>query len=195
MQPAPMQPAPMQPAPMQPAPMQPRQEDSRYGEPSRYDMPVAQSQQHGAPGMFGYDQHAVVYSPDQLARPLGWETAGASALQAAAPESATEYRPVVQISPDANSSGQEDYASAVFSELSSLAAERPKVETTRAGLAKRTPVAREEVPETPAQVGESVPRDAEAVRSRFSAFYSGTQRARDDVHNFNESTQGSLTEP
>ena len=79
--------------------------------------------------------------------PSGWEAAGASALQAAAPESATEYRPVVQISPDPSSAGQEDFASAVFSELSSLAAERPKVETTRAGLAKRTPVEREEEPE------------------------------------------------
>ena len=136
-----------------------------------------------------------MYSPDQLARPLGWETAGASALQAAAPESATEYRPVVQISPDSSSSGQEDFASAVFSELSSLAAERPKVETTRAGLAKRTPVPREVVPDEPVQAAPSAPRDAEAVRSRFSAFYSGTQRAKDDVQNFNNSTQGSLTEP
>ncbi|NTV39426.1 MAG: hypothetical protein HGA51_05650 [Demequinaceae bacterium] len=174
---------------------QPQQGASPYGQPSRYDMPVAQAQQQGEPGMF--DQHApgMGYSPDQLARPLGWETAGASALQAAAPESATEYRPVVQISPDSGSLGQEDFASAVFSELSSLAAERPKVETTRAGLAKRTPVAREVVREEPVQSAPAEPRDAEAVRSRFSAFYSGTQRAREDVHSFNESTQGSLTEP
>jgi len=176
-------------------PSQPGQGDSHYGEPSRYDIPFGQAPQQGGQGMFGHEEHGIVYSPDQLARPLGWETAGASALQAAAPESATEYRPVVQISPDSSSFGQDDYASAVFSELSSLAAQRPRVETTRAGLAKRTPVAREEVPEAPVHAAASEPRDAEAVRSRFAAFYSGTQRARDDVHNFNESTQGSLTEP
>ncbi len=193
--PAPIQPAPIQPAPIQPAPVQRGREELRRREPSRYDMPFEPAPQQGGPAAFGHDEHGIVYSPDQLARPLGWETAGASALQAAAPESATEYRPVVQISPDSNGSGHEDYASAVFSELSSLAAQRPKVETTRAGLTKRTPVAREVVPDEPLEAEPSVPRDAEAVRSRFSAFYSGTQRARDDVHNFNESTQGSLTEP
>jgi len=177
------------------APIQPGQVDSRYGAPSRFDIPAAIEPQRVAPSAFGPDHPGVTYSPDQLARPLGWETAGASALQAAAPESATEYRPVVQISPDSGLSGQEDFTSAVFSELSSLAAERPKVETTRAGLAKRTPVAREAVPDEPVQAAPSAPRDAEAVRSRFSAFYSGTQRAKDDVQNFNDSTQGSLTEP
>jgi hypothetical protein len=176
-------------------PIQPGQVDSRYGAPSRYDMPAAIEPQQAAQSAFGSSHPGVTYSPDQLARPLGWETAGASALQAAAPESATEYRPVVQISPDSGSLGQEDFASAVFSELSSLASERPKVETTRAGLAKRTPVAREVVPDEPVQAAPSAPRDAEAVRSRFSAFYSGTQRAKDDVQNFNDSTQGSLTEP
>ncbi|MBC7299084.1 MAG: hypothetical protein H5T82_09335 [Demequina sp.] len=138
----------------------------------------------------------VAYSPDQLASPLGWETAGESALQAAAPETATEYRPVVQIDSEQQSEGSVDYASEVFSELSSLAAERPKVEKTRAGLVKRTPVERETEPESSADVAApEVPRDAEAVRSRFSSFYSGTQRAREDVKNFNDSTQGSLTEP
>lgn len=145
------------------------------------------------PAFVPYDA-GTVYSPDQLARPLGWETAGASALQAAAPEAATEYRPVVQITPDWSDSGPEDFASAVFSELSSLAAERPKVEKTSAGLQKRTPVAREEPREEPVAAAAAAPRDADAVRSRFSAFYSGTQRARDDVQNFHESTQGSLTE-
>jgi hypothetical protein len=146
------------------------------------------------PGGFAPGEPGTLYSPDQLARPMGWETAGASALQAAAPEGATEYRPVVQITPTSGGASEEDFASAVFSELSSLAAERPKVEKTSAGLAKRTPVAREPEPVEPAQVAASAPRDAEAVRSRFSAFYSGTQRARDDVQNFNDSTQGSLTE-
>ena len=136
----------------------------------------------------------TTYSPDQLARPMGWEAAGASALQAAAPESATSYRPVVQITPEAGESGDQDYASAVFSELSSLAAERPKVEKTRAGLQKRTPVAREEVAPEPEHHEVQLPRDAEAVRTRFSAFYSGTQRARDDAQNLSGSTQDSLTE-
>ena len=150
------------------------------------------------------DSHAVfgpgglpaMYSPDQLARPLGWEAAGESALQAAAPEAATEYRPVVQVESQQQGGGSVDFTSEVFSELSSLAAERPKVEKTRAGLVKRTPVEREADSEGSADVAEpEVPRDAEAIRHRFSSFYSGTHRARDDVKNFNDSTQGSLTEP
>ncbi len=175
-------------------PSHPGPVDSLPVEP-RYVTPAVNDPQAGAPSALGHDPLGTVYSPDQLARPLGWETAGASALQAAAPDSAIEYRPVVQISPDSNSMGQEDYASAVFSELSSLASQRPQVETTRAGLAKRTPVAREIVPDEPVQGPPTPPRDAEAVRNRFLAFYSGTQRARDDVRNFNNSTQGSLTEP
>ena len=150
------------------------------------------------------DLHAVFgpggvpanYSPDQLARPLGWEAAGESALQAAAPEAATEYRPVVQVESQQQGGGSVDFTSEVFSELSSLAAERPKVEKTRAGLVKRTPVEREVDSVGGAAVADpEVPRDAEAIRHRFSSFYSGTQRARDDVKNFNDSTQGSLTEP
>jgi hypothetical protein len=150
------------------------------------------------------DLHAVFgpggvpanYSPDQLARPLGWEAAGESALQAAAPEAATEYRPVVQVESQQQGGASVDFTSEVFSELSSLAAERPKVEKTRAGLVKRTPVEREADSVGGANVAEpEVPRDAEAIRHRFSSFYSGTQRARDDVKNFNDSTQGSLTEP
>lgn len=139
--------------------------------------------------------HHDAYSPDQLARPMGWEAAGASALQAAAPEVATEYRPVVQIDPEPGGDGG-DFASDAFSELSSLAMERPKVEKTRAGLVKRTPVEKvAQEPEKPAApTPHAGPRDADAVRSRFSAFYSGTQRARDDVRSFEDSTQGSLTE-
>lgn len=177
----------------------------QYGEPAPYGFPpngpsqpnfaefTGGNRQAAAPA-HALDHAATVYSPDQLARPLGWETAGASALQAAAPEKATEYRPVVQITPQDNGPGEQDFASAVFSELSSLAAERPKVEKTSAGLQKRTPVAREPQPIEPIQSVAAAPRDAEAVRSRFSAFYSGTQRARDDAQNFNDSTQGSLTE-
>ncbi len=135
------------------------------------------------------------YSPDQLASPLGWEVAGQSALQAAAPDSTTEYRPVVQIDPQSQAEGSVDYVTDVFSELSSLAAERPKLEKTPAGLVKRTPVARETEPGPSADVAEpEVPRDAEAVRNRFSSFHSGTQRGRRDVKTFKDSTQGSLTE-
>ena len=137
--------------------------------------------------------HADGYSPDQLARPLGWEAAGASALQAAAPDRATEYRPLVQIDPEPTGDG--DFASDAFSELSSLAMERPKVEKTRAGLVKRAPVERKPAePEQPAAPSpHAAPRDAEAIRSRFSAFYSGTQRARTDAQTHND-TPGALTE-
>jgi hypothetical protein len=146
--------------------------------------------------VFGPGGVPAMYSPDQLARPLGWEAAGESALQAAAPEAATEYRPVVQVESQQQGEGSVDFTSEVFSELSSLAAERPKVEKTRAGLVKRTPVEREAEPEAGADIAAAeVPRDAEAVRNRFSSFYSGTQRAREDVRSFNDSTQGSLTEP
>ena len=147
------------------------------------------------PAMFAPADGHGMYSPDQLARPLGWEAAGESALQAAAPEVATEYRPVVQIETQESSEGTGDFASDVFSELSSLAAERPKLEKTRAGLVKRTPVEKvEEEGPTVDVATPAVPRDAESVRNRFSSFYSGTQRARDDVKNFNDSTQGSFRE-
>ena len=146
------------------------------------------------PSEFAVAELGTTYSPDQLASPLGWEAAGASALQAAAPEAATSYRPVVQISPESGESADVDYVSAVFSELSSLVSERPKVATTRAGLTKRTPVAREKPAPEPEQAVAQAPRDAEAVRSRFSAFYSGTQRARDDAHHSHGTTHDQHTE-
>ena len=150
--------------------------------------------QQATPSEYASVELATTYSPDQLANPRGWETAGASALQAAAPEAATSYRPVVQISPESGESADVDYVSAVFSELSSLASVRPKVATTRAGLTKRTPVARQKPAPEPEQAVAQVPRDAEAVRTRFSAFYSGTQRARDDAHNLRGTTHDPLTE-
>ncbi|MFV0286083.1 MAG: ATP-binding protein [Demequina sp.] len=131
----------------------------------------------------------AAFTPEQLAQAHGWEAAGQSALQAAAPESATTYQPIIR--PDETDGGT-DMASAVFSELSSLAAERPKIEKTRAGLQKRRqsdapPVEvkplEEEVAVTPAE------RDADAVRQRFSSFYSGTQRARQDAADFDRATQ------
>ncbi|WP_084079385.1 ATP-binding protein [Demequina sp. NBRC 110057] len=130
------------------------------------------------------------FSAEELAQAHGWEAAGESALQAAAPESATTYQPIIR--PEERDGGDTDVASAVFSELSSLAAERPKIEKTRAGLQKRRqsdapPVEvkplEEEVAVTPAE------RDADAVRNRFSAFYSGTQRARQDAADFDRATQ------
>ncbi len=140
-----------------------------------------------------YD-HAA-YSPDQLAKPLGWEEAGATALEASAPESASEYRPVVQIAPEPTQGGYD--AADVFSELSSLATKRPKVEKTKAGLVKRTPVERaaplDDAPAAQASEN-SVPRDAEAVRSRFAAFYSGTQRARSATEGFDGAATQPLTE-
>ena len=159
-------------------------------EPEAFEPGAAQ----GVQDAFASHELGTPYSPDQLASPLGWETAGASALQAAAPEATISYRPVVQITPGGGDSGDGDYASAVFSELSALVAERPKVEKTSAGLQKRTPVAREEPAREPEHPAVQAPRDAEAVRSRFSAFYSGTQRARDDAQNFSDTTRQSPTE-
>ena len=86
----------------------------------------------------------------------------------------------------------------VFSEFSSLTAERPKVEKTRAGLAKRqkAPEAERPAPQ-PLETEVSIPaapRDAEAVRSRFSNFYSGTQRARSDVAAFEQQSDPAVSE-
>lgn len=145
------------------------------------------------PGVLGGEP--PLYSRDDLARPLGWETAGASALQAAAPEQSKTYQPSVQLEPQPVGE-DEDMASSVFSELSSLTSERPKVERTKVGLQRRRPADApppevtpiEDVPETVA-----VTRDPETIRSRFSSFYSGTQRARTDVEAFERTTQESLS--
>ncbi|WNM27500.1 ATP-binding protein [Demequina capsici] len=138
---------------------------------------VAVQQMHQTPA------EPAFYSPDQLARPVGWEAAGASALEAAG--SGLGYRPVVQIDPEPESDQVErsDVTSAVFSEFSSLTSERPKIQKTKAGLVKREPVKTEEAPQPlSAEVTiAAAPRDADAVRRRFSNFYSGTQRARSDV--------------
>ncbi|MFW2512534.1 ATP-binding protein [Demequina sp. SO4-13] len=133
---------------------------------------------------------AAGYTPDELAQASGWETAGASALEAAEPDGATTYQPVIQ--PDNNGDGGADLTSAVFSELSSLASERPKVEKTRAGLQRRRPADAAPVEVRPIEEDASLApaeRDADAVRSRFSSFYSGTKRARDDVAAFERQTE------
>jgi hypothetical protein len=74
-------------------------------------------------------------------------------------------------------------ASEVFSELSSLTTERPKVQRTRAGLQKRTrsPEASSGPIPIPDIEPKPIARDAEAVRANFSNFHSATNRARSDV--------------
>ena len=135
------------------------------------------------------------FTPDELASPFGWEAAGASALAAAEPEAASGYSPIVDLQPEAYGADETDKAeltSAAFSEFSSLTAERPKVETTRAGLQRRRAAG-----EAPAEVKPIEPevqiahkeRDADEVRNRFTSFYSGTQRARDDVAEFEQRSQ------
>lgn len=159
--------------------------------PVAYQAPAPASPPAGAANFFAPRAEAPAaqtqFSPDELASPTGWEAAGASALQASAPEVQTSYSPKVDL--DSDHSGAPDLSS-VFSEFSSLSAERPKVEKTRAGLQKRrasdaapvevTPI-EEEVVVAPRE------RNADDVRSRFSSFYSGTARARSDAAEFERS--------
>lgn len=124
------------------------------------------------------------FSPDELASPMGWEAAGASALREAQPEVQTSYSPTVDL--DSQYDGGSDLSS-VFGEFSSLSAERPKVEKTRAGLQKRRAADAPPVEVTPIEEEVVVApreRNAEDVRSRFSSFYSGTARARSDAAEF-----------
>lgn len=165
-----------------------------YGDLAPSLTPAAAAEPYN-PGVLGGEP--PMYTRDDLARPLGWETAGETALQAAAPEQATTYHPIVQLEPQVEEPGEEDMTSAVFSELSSLSAERPKVERTRAGLQKRRPSTAPPVEVQPLEESVEVPhkeRNPEEIRSRFSNFYSGTQRARHDVEVFEQSSQGSSTE-
>ena len=143
------------------------------------------------PALAAMPSAGQAFTPDELANPFGWEQAGASALLANEPEAATEYQPVVDTHSD-GTPAQEELTSQVFSEFSSLATERPKLETTRAGLQRRRSVdapapdvkpIEQEVQLTPKD------RDADEVRSRFSSFYSGTQRARSDVAEFEQRSQ------
>jgi hypothetical protein len=118
---------------------------------------------------------------------MGWEAAGASALQAAEPDVQTSYSPKVDL--DSDHGGGSDLSS-VFSEFSSLSAERPKVEKTRAGLQKRRADDAPPVAVTPIDLDVVVApreRNADDVRSRFSSFYSGTARARSDAAEFERS--------
>jgi hypothetical protein len=146
---------------------------------------------HGAAHFFSARKpegsHAGQFTPDDLASPVGWEAAGASALQAAAPDVQTSYSPKVDL--DTGAGAGVDLSS-VFSEFSSLSSSRPKVEKTRAGLQKRRGADAPAVVVKPIEdevVVAPRERDADAVRSRFSSFYSGTQRARSDAAEFERS--------
>ncbi|WP_042215457.1 ATP-binding protein [Demequina mangrovi] len=130
----------------------------------------------------------VGYSPDELAQPSGWASAGASALAAAGSDNgAGGYQPVVDTEHSSGrvfSDDDADMTRMAFSELSSLSELRPTVEKTKAGLQKRR--SPEAAPVEVKPITEEVSlapkeRDADAVRSRFSSFYSGTQRARTDA--------------
>lgn len=170
--------APAAPEPVAPEPVSPGGAFALWGDKAQHAPP--------APPATGQ-----VFTPDELASPYGWEVAGDAALAAAAPEAATEYEPVVDLQPEADLGGahETEITSAVFSELSSLSYERPVVEKTNAGLQRRR-AAGEAAPEVKPIEPEvhlaHKERDADEVRSRFSSFYSGTQRARSDVQEFEQ---------
>ncbi|WP_169746712.1 HAMP domain-containing histidine kinase [Demequina silvatica] len=130
---------------------------------------------------------AAALTPEQLAEAHGWESAGASALAAAGEESvAQSYQPVIDTEHSSGRGWEDevDLTRAAFSELSSLSESRPRVEKTKAGLQKRRRPEAAPVETTPLEDEVTLApkeRDAEAVRSRFSSFYSGTQRARSDA--------------
>ncbi|WP_084099783.1 ATP-binding protein [Demequina sp. NBRC 110051] len=189
-------PEPVRAEPVQPEPVQPEAPAAAY-EPAAW-APVTSFEPEPAPAQaeaFPQPQEASAadaqaYTPEELAHAHGWEAAGASALQAAQPEATTSYQPIIQ--PEPRDGDDMDYASAAFSELSSLASERPKIEKTRAGLQKRRAADAPPVEVKPLEESVEVApsqRDADAVRNRFSAFYSGTQRARQDAEEFDRATQ------
>ncbi|WP_061961389.1 ATP-binding protein [Demequina flava] len=154
--------------------------------PQSFEPDPAPATEQQAPAADAFGDSPASFTPDDLARATGWEAAGQNALQASEPEPGGGYQPIIQPEPLADD--EPDMTSAVFSELSSLAAERPKVEKTRAGLQKRRPASAPPVEVKPLEAepqpqgtGDAPERDADAVRERFSSFYSGTQRARSDV--------------
>ncbi len=126
-------------------------------------------------------------TPEQLAEPTGWESAGESALAASDKAAPTVYQPVIDTEHSSGRSFADDEADltrSVFSELNSLSESRPKVDKTKAGLQRRQRPA--DAPDEVTPIEDEVTlapkeRDAEAVRDRFSSFYSGTQRAREDA--------------
>ncbi len=137
-------------------------------------------------------------APAQFVDPTDWESAGQSALQSAvvepdyigySPEAFSELPPPPVMIEDPQDVEAEVTTSA-FSELSSLAGTRPKVERTRVGLTKRAAVEVQE--RKPLDDGSITPaaRDADATRSRFSSFYSGTARAKVDAAEFEQKVHG-----
>ncbi|WP_062467340.1 ATP-binding protein [Demequina maris] len=183
-------PVPAAPAPaLQPEP-QPEPMPTRQPEPARaqsFEPEPADASYAASPESQLFRPEPQQFSPEDLAEAHGWEAAGASALAAATDETVeTSYEPVLDTE---HSSGRTwdddaDLQRAVFSELSSLSASRPKVEKTKAGLQKRRRAEEPPVETTPLEEEVTLSpkeRDAEAVRSRFSSFYSGTQRARTDA--------------
>ncbi len=120
-----------------------------------------------------------------------WRDAGAEAVQEFAQDSTFGgYEPVAFVEPSpeqlAYQADQQELEAeaitAAFSELSSLSVERPNVQRTSVGLARREKVADQPAP-TPIDAGHlaPAPRDPEQVRDRYTSFYSGSNRARQDV--------------
>lgn len=156
----------------------------------------------GQPGDPGGFVPGATMSPDDLARPMGWEAAGLSAVSAEdeseyigyRPEAFAEPVPDPMPEPGVDEVGADaDVASEVFSELSSLTSVRPKVEKTRAGLVKRERVPESEAPKPEpiaAPSSEHYDRDPEAIRTRVSSFYSGKFRAQADAAEFERTMQG-----
>jgi len=169
-----------------PPPAMPGNEAEAYGA-QGYEGEAYGAQDYGAAtyGAEAYGAAAQAYTMDEFAQPYGWETAGASALAATVDTGDGGYSPEAFVAPTAPPppDGLEaEMASEVFSELSSLTTERPKVQRTRAGLQKRSrvPGATEPTP-IPDIEPKPVARDAEAVRANFSNFHSATRGARGDV--------------
>ncbi|WP_062318674.1 sensor histidine kinase [Demequina maris] len=183
-------PVPAAPAPaLQPEP-QPEPMPTRQPEPARaqsFEPEPADASYAPSPESQLFRPEPQQFSPEDLAEAHGWEAAGASALAAATDETVeTSYEPVLDTEHSSGRSWDDDadLQRAVFSELSSLSASRPKVEKTKAGLQKRRRAEEPPVEATPLEEEVTLSpkeRDAEAVRSRFSSFYSGTQRARTDA--------------
>ncbi len=136
-------------------------------------------------GTEAYGAAAQAYTLDEFAQPYGWEAAGASALAATVDIGYGGYSPeaFAPTAPPPPDGLEAEMASAVFSELSSLTTERPKVQRTHAGLQKRTRAPGAPTEPTPIADIEPKPvlRDAEAVRASFSDFHSATTRGRSDV--------------
>ena len=169
---------------------QPMEEFASWQPPARAEswMPDAGS------GPTPYGDSAGI-SPDQLATPMGWESAGASAVEGSVLPS---YQPVMDPEPVSPGPQEDDYASEVYSEFNSLSSERPTVDRTRAGLQRRQPTAPSAVPQPapePEPVAAQAQRDPDAIRAQFSQFYAATQRARTDAQALHENDTSEWQNP